>query len=166
MPKVHRANSSSEVRDSLSRADKLCRDRGLRLTRNRREVLEILLQENRAMGAYELREELEAASGRRIQPPTIYRALYFLVRQRLVARLASRNAFVVMGPRLSQKGIFLTCENCGSSFKADNFLFEKLVQQNASDPSFRISLQGIELIGTCARCLAGAKRAAPLRTRG
>jgi Fur family zinc uptake transcriptional regulator len=154
MLRLHAIESATEVGEFLARADKFCRAHGARLTRNRREVLDILLQENRAMGAYELREQLEAASGRQIQHPTIYRALYFLMRYGFIARLASRNAFIATGPQQAHVGIFLTCENCGSSFRVNNFLIEKLLQRNASDHSFQIRLQGIELLGTCSRCLA------------
>src|SRR5437763_224604 len=118
MLRLHAIDSATEVGRSLARAAKSCSDRDARFTRNRREVLDILLQENRAMGAYELREQLEAAFGRPIQRPTIYRALYFLMCHGLVARLPIRNAFVVVGPRIAQGGIFLTCENCGSSTRA------------------------------------------------
>jgi Fur family zinc uptake transcriptional regulator len=50
------------VEDALSRAEKACGGRGLRLTPLRRRVLEILAQSHAPVGAYEIVEKL-AASG-------------------------------------------------------------------------------------------------------
>jgi Fur family zinc uptake transcriptional regulator len=136
----------------MSHADQFCRDRGERLTPNRRLVLDTLVRENRAMRAYEILEQLEPL-GSQWQPITVYRALNFLRRQGLIARLAGRNTFVAIDPQHPQTGIFLTCENCGTSLRTDNFLVEKLMERNAGESSFRIRLEGIELLGTCAKCL-------------
>jgi Fe2+ or Zn2+ uptake regulation protein len=116
-------------------------------------VLDILLQENRAMGAYEIQKQIKTAFGRRLESITIYRGLKFLLRQGLIARLATRKKFVAIDPGDSRTSIFLICENCGALFRTDNFLIEKLTEKNADDLSFRISLEGIELLGTCGQCL-------------
>jgi Fur family zinc uptake transcriptional regulator len=147
-------DSVSQVCNLLSRADEFCRVRGACLTLNRRVVLDILLRENRAMGAYEIQKQIKTAFGRQPEPITIYRALKFLLRQGLIVRLATRKKFVAINPGDSRTSIFLICENCGSSFRTDNFLIEKLIEQNTVNLSFRISLEGIELLGTCAQCLA------------
>jgi Fur family zinc uptake transcriptional regulator len=147
-------DSVSQVSNLLSRADEFCRGRGARLTLNRRVVLDILLRENRAMGAYEIQKQIKTAFGRQLESITIYRALKFLLLQGLIARLATRKKFVAIDPEDSRTSIFLICENCGASFRTDNFLIEKLTEQNADDLRFRISLEGIELLGTCCRCLS------------
>jgi Fur family zinc uptake transcriptional regulator len=103
------------------------------------------------MRAYEILKQLEPL-GSQWQPITIYRALNFLRRQGLIVRLASSSTFVAIDPRHSQAGIFLTCENCGTSIRKNNFLIKKLREHNAGDSSFRIRLEGLELLGICARC--------------
>jgi Fur family transcriptional regulator, zinc uptake regulator len=148
MRRIDTVVSASQVADLLSRADEMCRDRGARLTSGRRAVLDILFRENRAISASEIRKQLEPVLRRQLQPTTIHRALIFLLRHRLIARLASRNTFVAIDPRHSQTSIFMSCENCGSSLRTDNFL---IVEQDAGDLKFRIRL--VELLGTCARCL-------------
>ncbi|MDM7256178.1 MAG: transcriptional repressor, partial [Paracoccus sp. (in: a-proteobacteria)] len=65
---------------------------GLRLTAVRRRVLEILLENHKAMGAYEILDRL-AAEGFGKQPPVAYRALDFLVEHGLVHRVQRLNAF-------------------------------------------------------------------------
>jgi Fur family zinc uptake transcriptional regulator len=55
-----------------------CTDEGLQLTKVRRRVLEILLLEQKALGAYDILSSLNA-EGLGSQPPIAYRALDFLV---------------------------------------------------------------------------------------
>jgi Fur family zinc uptake transcriptional regulator len=153
MPRLSAVDPASKAHDPISWADKFCRDHGARLTLNRRKVLAILVKENRAMGAYEILKRLQPL-GSQWQSITIYRALDFLLRQGLIVRLASSGTFVAIDPRHSQSDIYLTCEHCGKSIRKNNFLVKKLVEQNAGDSSFRIRLEGIELLGTCAKCLS------------
>ena len=68
--------------DALARADALIAAKGLRLTPVRRRTLEILLEDHRALGAYDVLNRL-AAEGYGNQPPVAYRALDFLEEQGL-----------------------------------------------------------------------------------
>jgi Fur family transcriptional regulator, zinc uptake regulator len=77
---------------AMAHAERLARDRGLRLTPVRRRALEILLEEHRALGAYEVLERL-AADGFGNQPPVAYRALDFLVEHGLAHRIRRLNAY-------------------------------------------------------------------------
>ena len=70
-----------DVAKALADADSLCRERGKRLTASRRAVLEVLWQTNRTMGAYDHLHQLAQTLNKRILPPTVYRALHFLVEQ-------------------------------------------------------------------------------------
>ena len=69
-----------------------------------------------------------------------------------MTHLTSRKAYVSMGLGPAPSIIFLTCENCGSSWRLGNFLVQKLAEQNAANRNFQIRLQGIELLGTCSQC--------------
>ena len=68
--------------DALTRAEAITAEAGLRMTPVRRRVLEILLEEHKALGAYDVLARL-AAEGFGNQPPVAYRALEFLVEQAL-----------------------------------------------------------------------------------
>ena len=76
----------------LSNAETVCQQRGVRLTPQRRRVLEIVAGSHSPLGAYDILEQMDFA-GRRSAPITVYRALDFLIEQGLVHRLASLNAF-------------------------------------------------------------------------
>ena len=109
----HRACVQGALRD----AETLCARRGVRLTPARRRVLELIWQSHRPSGAYDLLERL-AADGHRPSPPTVYRALDFLLRQGLVHRVSSRNAFVGCNhPGDDHMAQLFICDRCDVAFE-------------------------------------------------
>ena len=78
---------------ALDKAADLCSRRGARLTKLRRRVLELVWQGHAAVKAYDLLGALDRGAGA-AKPPTVYRALDFLIAHGLVHRLESLNAFV------------------------------------------------------------------------
>src|SRR3546814_13298582 len=82
------------VHTALSEADAICARQGLRLTALRKRVLELVWQSHRPLGAYDILAVLSEQDGRRAAPPTVYRALAFLLENGLVHRIASLNAFI------------------------------------------------------------------------
>ena len=69
------------ISDAINSARQLCDERGVRLTSLREQVLELVWQSHKPLGAYTLIDMLAQASTRRIAPPTIYRALDFLLEE-------------------------------------------------------------------------------------
>ena len=73
--------------ERVALAMSLCGARGVQLTTLRRQILELLWESGRPTGAYELIEALEIRDSRPVGPPTVYRALEFLVSQGLVSKI-------------------------------------------------------------------------------
>lgn len=142
------------MRDALDRAAAVCAQRGVRLTELRRRVLEIVLDRHAPIGAYDVLERLSAERGR-VAPPTVYRALDFLVSQGLVHRVDSRNAFVgcirAEGPH---RACFLLCGECGAVAELVDPELEAAVAQLARRAGFEITRQVVEIEGRCAACRA------------
>lgn len=94
MPKTPLASRPHDhshcVHTALSEADTLCTQKGLRLTALRRRVLELVWQSHKPLGAYDILGVLSEQDGRRAAPPTVYRALDFLLENGLVHRIAQR----------------------------------------------------------------------------
>ena len=67
--------------------------RAARMTPVRRQVLELILRADQPIKAYALLARLEEERGK-LGPPTIYRALDFLLAHRLVHKVETSNAFV------------------------------------------------------------------------
>src|SRR3546814_17142158 len=74
----------------LDTAEKLCRERGKRLTPIRRKVLEILLEQRRSVKAYELLDQLRSVQPA-AAPPTGHRPPDFLIEEGLIHRLDAVN---------------------------------------------------------------------------
>jgi len=82
---------------ALARAASACAQRGAKLTDLRRDVLGLILEAPGPTGAYDLLERLRARRGG-AAPPTVYRALDFLLEQRLIHRIERLAAFVDRPP--------------------------------------------------------------------
>ena len=80
------------INAALSRAEELCTASKARLTPTRKSVLQLLWQSHQPLGAYQLQDQLSVLTGKSIAPPTIYRAIEFLLGLGLIHRIASLNA--------------------------------------------------------------------------
>lgn len=140
------------VAEALANAERLCRERGLRLTARRRRVLELVWMSHRPVGAYDILEAL-AEEGRRPAPPTVYRALDFLMDAGLVHRLDSLNAFVgCADPEHPHAGQFLICRSCRSVAELDDTELQQVVNTKVAEAGFQAETQMLEIQGLCSRC--------------
>ncbi len=146
---------ASCVETALDRAAQVCDAHGARLTDLRRQVLALVWQRHEPIGAYELLDELKAINGK-AAPPTIYRALDFLIEQGLVHRIESLNAFVGCNqPEERHAGQFLICNRCGAIGELDDPAIAAAVSARAAEAAgFIVEHQTIELRGLCAACRA------------
>lgn len=140
------------VRDALAAAETSCRAQGARLTPVRRHILELVWASHEPVGAYGLLDRL-AKQGVKSVPPTIYRALDFLLEQGLVHRLERLNAYVGcshrQGPHAAQ---FLICTNCGRVAELDDPAIGSALRQSAAGRGFTITRQTVEVEGLCPDC--------------
>jgi Fur family zinc uptake transcriptional regulator len=108
------------------------------------------------MGAYDILATLSkdrAATGERAAPPTVYRALEFLMTAGLVHRIDSLNAFVAcFTPLQAHKSYFLLCEQCGTAEEIDDGSLQRLLGETARRSGFAARHETVELRGTCAAC--------------
>ncbi len=140
------------VDDALSMAQKLCVQRGVRLTPIRQRVLELVWQSHQPVGAYALLDEIKPEHGA-AAPPTVYRALDFLMEQGLVHRIQSLNAYVgCSDPEHPHKGIFLICNDCGDALEMDDDSVADTITRFAAGLGFQLTSQSVEAAGLCPSC--------------
>jgi Fur family zinc uptake transcriptional regulator len=139
--------------DALAHAETLCAERSQRLTPLRRQVLEVLLESHKPLGAYEIIDRA-ATAGARPAPITIYRALDFLRDNGLVHRIESRNAFIacVNNHDKSDLVVFLICEHCGVVGEAPSAAVADQLKGAARAAGFTPKAPVIEITGVCAHC--------------
>jgi Fur family zinc uptake transcriptional regulator len=142
--------------DVLTRAEAQMRAQGLRLTPVRRRTLEILLEQHRAMGAYDVLERL-AAEGFGNQPPVAYRALDFLEEHGLAHRIRRLNAFTAcMHPGQAHAPAFLICRACNLVAEAPAEPVRAALDDAAAGLGFVIERSTIEALGLCPACRQAA----------
>ena len=145
----------------LAQAEAVCRARGVRLTLQRRRVLEIVAASHAAIGAYAIMDRLKEDE-RRPAPIAVYRALDFLIANGLVHRIASRNAYVACTHAGAHHGSqFLICRRCGSVGELTSEGVWQALQGAAAGTGFSVITPLVEVEGECAACHAARDAAAP-----
>jgi Fur family zinc uptake transcriptional regulator len=148
----HLVGGREKLADSLREAERLCRQRGGKLTRLRKTVLMLLLQSERPTKAYDLIQRLGDAGA--ANPATIYRALDFLVNMALVHRIESLNSFVACRhPKHSHSAIFLICDCCGSVTEMDGGESSEKLGRQVEGMEFRMRDAVVEVRGLCRDCV-------------
>lgn len=144
---------SAMTNDQLN---KLIEKNDIKLTDLRKDVLAILLQKHKPMGAYDVLEKLRKKRPN-AEPPTVYRVLDFLVEAKLVHRIESQNAFVccshIDDQKTAHQTLLLICKSCQHSFEYTNPAFFRSINQFADKNSISIDSDLIEIKGTCKKCL-------------
>jgi len=148
---------ASCVDEAVTAADRICADRGARLTSLRRRVLELVWRSHQPVGAYEILDRLAADTGQRAAPPTVYRALDFLLEQGLVHRIESQSAFVGCS-RPGETHVFeiLLCTSCGRAAELPGDRVTRAIKASAAEVGFAVERQTVEVIGRCRECQAAA----------
>ena len=147
-----RHDHASCVVDGLSAAEVRCNREGLRFTPVRRKVLEILLQEHRALGAYVILDRLRD-EGFGSQPPVAYRALDFLVSNGLAHKIERLNAFIACAhPGETHAPAFMICRMCDSVAEAQSTPARGALGAAARATGFQIERTVVEAEGLCPTC--------------
>jgi Fur family zinc uptake transcriptional regulator len=147
---------------AVAAALSLCRREGIPLTPSRRRILEILAEEGRPLGAYDMIDRVAAATGKRPAPISIYRALDFLLENSLIHRLASRNAYLACGHghAAQEPIVFLICDTCGDVVEATSEALRGSLAELAAQAKFAPRATVMEVAGRCRTCAAPKERPA------
>jgi Fur family zinc uptake transcriptional regulator len=139
----------------LARAQAECARRGVRMTDVRRDVLRLILQAGEPVGAYALLDGLRALTGGG-KPPTVYRALDFLLAQGLIHRVERLNAFVGCHDEAAHAHAaqFLICRVCGRATEVEDKGVEAAVAAAAAAVGFSPARSIVEVEGVCRGCAA------------
>jgi Fur family zinc uptake transcriptional regulator len=136
----------------LVKAKSYCEVKGARLTPLRERVYEILLNQESAIGAYDLLDELRKTEDN-AKPPTVYRALDFFLDLGLVHKVESTNAFMACHHfGCSHPVQFLICDTCGDVQEIQSAGVKETLEAQAEQNDFMIVRQTIEAHGVCQKC--------------
>lgn len=153
VPFKKRAHDHRQCVDAaLADADSSCKRQGLRFTALRRRVLALVWARHAPIKAYDILDRLRRQD-RTAAPPTVYRALDFLIQAGLIHRIESLNAYVGCGgPAKPHVGQFLICRRCSAVAEIDAPAIAKALEADAKRLGFKADRQTIEIGGLCAEC--------------
>ncbi|MFC5078751.1 Zinc uptake regulation protein [Vibrio thalassae] len=137
----------------IQQLEDICSARGVRLTPQRRTVYELIYENKKASSAYELLEQLKISEPK-AKPPTVYRALDFLLEQGFIHRVESTNSFVSCCSFGEQKHYshLLICDQCGNVVELQDDTLIALLNSNVDKHGFQFSNHVIESHGICKTC--------------
>lgn len=148
-PRHHVHDAAAFVRE----VERACAERGLRLTPIRAEALRLIAHAPRPVKAYDLLDRIKSSHAA-AAPPTVYRALDFLLANGFVHKLESVNAYVgCHHPRTAQHSVpFLICDRCLRAVELEDERAVTLLQSAAMAHGFTAQAQTLEVHGLCAEC--------------
>ncbi len=138
----------------LDAAAQACARQGAQMTELRRHVLALVLEADGPSTAYQLLDRLKRTR-KGAAPPTIYRALDFLIEQRLIHKVERLNAFIpcVEASHHHLTPVqFLICRRCGTVAEIEDRAVSNALERAAKREGFHPGNAVIELEGTCATC--------------
>ena len=150
-----------DARGFVAAVESACRERGLRLTPIRARVLGFIAEHRKPIKAYDLLDRLRADKALdedgagAAAPPTVYRALDFLLENGFIHKLESINAFVACHhPDTAQHSVpFLICDRCHDAVELEDMQIAAALDQRARELGFVPQAQTLEVHGVCARCV-------------
>ncbi len=149
----HAHNHDQCIEQALVRASDICEKRETRFTPLRRKVLELVWGGHKPITAYELLDLLSLDGKKRVAPPTIYRALDFLIEEGFVHRLESLNAFIgCSDPEHLHQGHFLICTQCRTVKEINEKTLHDKIKDVANNEGYQLDHSMLEIMGKCVNC--------------
>lgn len=140
------------VSKALRMADEVCTERGLRLTPTRKRVLELIWTRHAPIGAYDILGQL-SKEGRQDAPPTVYRALSFLMGAGLIHRIDTLNAYLgCETPKQLHAAQFLVCRSCRAVTELGDPAIARLLAERVKAAGFTADAHDLEIKGLCDAC--------------
>ena len=98
--------------NNIIQVEKFCEDRNLQFTKIRKDVYELIFKSSIPLKAYDLLETLKNTH-RSAKPITIYRALDFLLENKLIHKLPSQSTYFRCDhPADNHDCYFIICNQC------------------------------------------------------
>ncbi|MFI4963549.1 MAG: Fur family transcriptional regulator [Legionellales bacterium] len=140
------------IENLLEKAYNHCMQHGHRFTKPRANVLKILADEGKPLGAYDILQKLSLAIDNP-KPPTVYRAIQFWHEEGFVHCIDSIKSYVAClhGHHVGQTQ-FLICNQCDFVKELEGTLDFTPITEAARFVQFSIINCTVEIKGLCANC--------------
>ncbi len=132
--------------------ERACEERNLKFTDLRREVFLIISKNHGMIKAYDILSQMRKKNPS-TEPPTVYRALDFLMANNFIHKINSLNSYVTCY-HLVDEGFcfFLICSKCGSIQESLDSKFSDLILSSVKKNKFLLQKSSLEIEGICFKC--------------
>lgn len=151
--RINVAKSSGHLQNAL-------RQRGIRLTRQRRVILQVMDAAEQHLDVDQILDRAQKISPE-VHLVTVYRTIDLLKKEGLIDELdllhlrGDRHYYETHGPR---DHIHVACLRCGKVREFESRLYEQLKDQIARDCDIRVTVSRTEVGGICNDCLATERK--------
>src|SRR5215468_7736005 len=154
----HRVSSGERLNtaETTGRLQKTLREKGIRLTRQRRVILQVMDAAEQHLDVDQILDRAQKISPE-VHLVTVYRTIDLLKKEGLIDELdllhlrGDRHYYETHGPR---DHIHVACLRCGKVREFESRLYEQLKNQIARDFNMKVTVSRTEVGGYCAECLA------------
>jgi len=145
--------NSKDVDLSISSVVEFCEINNLDFTKIRKKVFEIILNYKKPIKAYKILDGLSDIDKKILHPPTVYRAIDFLINNGFVHKLNSINSYVgCFHPNIHKECYFLICKKCNVYQECCNDELTNKIVKTAKHNNFTVSNTTLEIVGHCHDC--------------
>ena len=153
----HRASTGERINtaETTGRLQQALGKRRIRLTRQRREILQVMDDAEQHLDVDQILERAQKIDSG-VHLVTVYRTIDLLKKHGLIDELdllhlrGDRHYYETHGPR---DHIHVACLRCGKVREFESRLYEQLKQQIARDFHMKVTVSRTEVGGYCADCL-------------
>ena len=147
-------DTGDDLAGYLREVEDRCKARGCNLTPIRKEVLALLYQHPNGLKAYDLLNQIKAERTN-ATPPTVYRALDFLIEQGLAHKIGRMNLFVACRHASHQlPSLFVVCVKCGQIAEIEATGAMKELTRLLGSAGYRLDAPEVEISAICPACAA------------
>jgi len=158
----HRVSSGERLNtaETTGRLQKTLREKGIRLTRQRRVILEVMDNAEQHLDVDQILARVQKIDSA-VHLVTVYRTIDLLKKEGLIDELdllhlrGDRHYYETHGPR---DHIHVACLRCGKVREFESRLYEQLKEQIARDFDMQVTVSRTEVGGICNDCLAASKK--------
>src|SRR4029077_9451687 len=153
---AHRASTGERIntRETTGKLIKVLGERGIRLTRQRRVILQVMDDAEQHLDVDQILERAQKMDAG-VALVTVYRTIELLKKHGLIDELdllhlrGDRHYYETHGPR---DHIHVACLRCGKVREFESRLYEQLKQQIARDFHMKVTVSRTEVGGYCEEC--------------
>jgi Fur family zinc uptake transcriptional regulator len=140
------------LEDLNQKVEQICLEHNLKFTDLRKEVFDIVSQNHGMIKAYDILSHMQETN-QNTKPPTVYRALDFLIENNFIHKINSLNSYITCH-HLIEGGacFFLICSKCNSIEELNDNRFSDLILSSSKNHKFLLKKSSLEIQGVCVSC--------------